>query len=73
MAYKIFTKLMVERIKPLLDNLIFLNQVVFVPGCWISENVILTNEIIHSLKKKKGGKSIAGLKIDMQKAYDKID
>lgn len=33
----------------------------------------MVNDIIHSLKRKKCVNGIVGIKIDMQKAYDKVD
>ena len=45
----------------------------FVPGRKGSNNVIIAQEIIHSLGKKKGGVGYMVLKIDLEKAYDKIE
>lgn len=48
-------------------------QVVFVPGRWIVENSILVQEVMYTLKHKKGRGCLMAIKIDMQKAFDKID
>lgn len=45
----------------------------FVPGQWIEENSILVKEIIHSMKNKKGIKGFVGIKIDIQKTYDRVN
>lgn len=51
---KIISKLLANRIKPLLSKIISSNQSAFVPDRWIRENVISANEIMHSMKRKKG-------------------
>lgn len=45
----------------------------FVPSRWIRENSILSQEIVHFMKKKKGVKGYVGIKIDLHKAYDRVD
>lgn len=46
----------------------------FVPHKMIYNNVIMAHELIYTLKRKKHGKfeSVA-LKIDMSKAYDRVE
>ncbi|GMJ11399.1 hypothetical protein HRI_004809100 [Hibiscus trionum] len=55
--YKIITKILVNRLKPLLDGLVSQNQVSFVPGRQITDNIILAQEIMHSMARKKGAKA----------------
>ena len=38
----------------------------------ISDNYIVAHEVIHSLKKKRKEKTM-GLKLDMEKAYDRME
>ena len=62
-----------NRLIPLLSKMIDPTQVVFVPNRWINENVVLAHEIMHTFKhtgKKKGYPSI---KLDFQKAYDRME
>lgn len=40
-AYKIIAKILVERMRPLLDKIISPYQAVFLPKKWIAENTIL--------------------------------
>ena len=71
--YKIISKLLVNRLKKVLHKLISPWQTAFVPRRKIQENTFFAQEIIHEMKKKKGKTSWMGLKIDMEKAYDKIE
>lgn len=48
--YKIFSKILVHHLRPLLQNLISPSQAAFVSGHWIGENSILVKEIVHSMK-----------------------
>lgn len=72
-CYKIISKILVDRIKPLLDSLICPTQTTFVPGRNIQENIIICHEIMHHMKKKIGTLGLMALKIDMAKAYDRVE
>ena len=67
------TKIIVARLRPFLDKLISPLQAAFVPGRKGINNVIIAQEIIHSLGKKKGKTGYMSLKIDLEKAYDKLE
>lgn len=53
-VYKIITKIIVAHIRPLLSDLVSLFQTVFVPGRKGMDNVIIVQEIIHTISRKKG-------------------
>lgn len=58
----------------MLDNNIYVEQYAFVPDRSILDNVMTAFDIIHYLKNKhKGKKGEVALKIDMSKAYDRVD
>uniref|UniRef100_A0A803NT39 Reverse transcriptase domain-containing protein n=1 Tax=Cannabis sativa TaxID=3483 RepID=A0A803NT39_CANSA len=59
--------------RPLLHEIISPYQSTFVPGRWIAENSIMVHEVMDSLKKLKGRDGFVGLKLDMSKAYDRIE
>lgn len=72
--YKIVAKMLANRMKLVLDSVISESQSAFVPGRVITDNILISTEIVHYLKRKKQGKTgIAALKIDMSKAYDCIE
>ncbi|XP_050242423.1 uncharacterized protein LOC126691393 [Quercus robur] len=72
-VYKIITKIIVARLRPYLDKLISPLQTAFVPGRKGIDNVIIVQEIIHTLSRKKGNVGYMTIKIDLEKAYDKLE
>ena len=71
--YKIISKILVSRLRPLLAKLISPCQSAFIPGRWIAENQIVVQEILHSFKKSKVKGGFVALKMDLQKAYDQVN
>lgn len=57
----------------MLPKLISRSQNAFVPGRQIQENVILGHELMYTLKHKQGRGGLLAVKIDLEKAYDKVD
>lgn len=68
--YKLISKVLENRLKPLLPLLISLAQTSYVEGWQIMDDIILSNEVIHSLKILKKPGMI--LKLDLSKAFDKL-
>lgn len=48
-------------------------QASFIPGRATSDNIVVAQEIIHSLRKRKGRNGAFILKVDLEMAYDQID
>ena len=72
--YKIISKILVNRLKPILGQCISQNQSAFVPGRQIIDNVLMAHEYIHWLNRKRNGKeSYMAIKLDMLKAYDRVE
>jgi hypothetical protein len=62
-----------NRLKPLLSKFIFPFQTTFVPGRHIQDNSILSHEMLHSLKSKRGRGGLMAVNIDMEKEFDKME
>lgn len=60
-----------NRIQIVFPKLINASQISFAPNRHITDNIVFVQELVHSMRKKTGGKFMA-LKIDLQKAYDKL-
>uniref|UniRef100_A0A2N9GB01 Reverse transcriptase domain-containing protein n=1 Tax=Fagus sylvatica TaxID=28930 RepID=A0A2N9GB01_FAGSY len=70
---EIIAKILVSRIRPVLDSLISPCQSAFIPDRWIVENQLIVQEILHSFKKRKVKGGFVALKVDLQKAYDRVN
>jgi hypothetical protein len=71
--YKIISKSLADRLKPHLPASISQTQSAFIAGRHISSNVILTQEIIHSFMLKSWTPHAFLLKIDLAKAFDRLE
>ncbi|XP_060968321.1 uncharacterized protein LOC133035897 [Cannabis sativa] len=60
-------------LRPLMNDLVYPFQSAFILGRWIAESSILTQEIIHKILHKRGRGGLMALKLDMHKAYDKME
>ncbi|XP_022019073.1 uncharacterized protein LOC110919103 [Helianthus annuus] len=68
---KCISKILSERIKGSLGSLVDISQSAFIPGRKISDNILLTQELMHNYHLHKG-KPRCAFKIDIQKAYDTV-
>ena len=71
--YKIVTKIIVARLRPYLDKLISPLQTAFVTRRKGIDNTIIALEVIHTIIRKKGRVGYMAFKIDLEKAYDKLE
>lgn len=71
--YKVISRILTNRLKPYIAGCISSSQSAFVPGREISENVILLREVLHSFKSPSHVNSDFCLKVDLSKAFDRMD
>lgn len=71
-AYKLITKVLVNRLRPLLNDLVGPAQVSFIPGRQSSDNILVAQELIHTIKRCKSKRGLMSIKIDLEKAYDRV-
>jgi len=69
---KIIAKILVNHLQPLLAETISPFQSAFIPGRSIHDNILITHEIMHKFKITKGKLAWAAVKLDMEKAYNKL-
>ena len=71
--YKIVSKVLTSRLKVFIGNIISQNQSAFIPGRLISDNVLVAYEMTHFIKHKRSGDGYMAVKLDMSKAYDRVE
>lgn len=69
-SFKIFTKNATNRINSVVDRIVRPSQTAFMRGRNILDGLVVLHETIHELHRKKHSGII--LKIDFEKAYDKV-
>jgi hypothetical protein len=71
LCYKLISKIIANRIKPILSRFISNEQLGFLKGRQIIDAIGTAQECLHSIKSKKSKALI--LKLDLKKAFDCID
>jgi hypothetical protein len=61
-------------LRPILGDIISINQSAFVPGRLITDNALVAFECIHFIENNnKQENNFCAYKLDLSKAYDRVD
>lgn len=72
-VYKLITKVITNRLKPHLLDIIGEGQASFLPNKKANDHSIIVQEVISHFRKIKGKSGNMVLKIDLEKAFDRIE
>ena len=72
--YKIFSKVLANRLKTILPTIITEHQSAFTKNRLIYDNILMAFESLHSMNNMNSGKfRYMAIKLDMIKAYDRVE
>jgi hypothetical protein len=72
--YKVVSKCIVNRLCPVLHDIIGPIQSAFIPGRLIIDNALIAFECIHATKNGNNiSKKLCAYKLDLTKTYDHVD
>jgi hypothetical protein len=68
--YKTITKIIANRLQGIMPLLVGPHQCSFIKGRQSTDNIIIAQEVFHSMRIRKGSKGYMAVKVDLDKAYD---
>ena len=71
--YRIFLKVLTNRLKRILPKLLTEHQSAFTKSRLISDNILVAFESLHSMQKHTSKDDYMAVKLDMNKAYDRVE
>ncbi|KAK3211112.1 hypothetical protein Dsin_015818 [Dipteronia sinensis] len=71
--YKIIAKAITNRLRSVLDGVISESQSACLPGRLIYDNTVVGFECLHGIKRRRRKKGSMAIKLDMSKAYDRVE
>ena len=72
-TYKVLSKVLVNRMRSILQRVIGPYQNSFLAGRSTSDNILVVQELVHTMMNLKGRKGSMILKLDIHKAYDTLN
>lgn len=70
---KLITKILAGTLRHLLENIISSAQAAFVPHQNFADNTIFNHEVMHFMNTHKGKYAYMSMKVDMTKAYGRVE
>lgn len=71
-SYKVVSKIIVNRLNPILAKVVSKEQGAFIRGYNIHENITVAQEMLHSINSKLQCSNVM-IKVDMSKTYDRLE